>query len=86
MLDANFVRENRDVVERKLKSRGVTVDLSEFYSRDEQRRSAIREVETLKHRSNVVSKEIGEAQRRGEDVESRKEEMRKAKEQIKQLD
>lgn len=86
MLDASFVRENRELVERKLKSRGLQVDLTEFFALDEQRRSTLREVETLKHRSNVVSKEIGEAKGRGDDMESRKEEMRQVKERIRQLD
>ncbi len=85
MLDASFVRENRDVVERKLKSRGLLVDLTEFFVLDEQRRATLREVEDLKHQSNLVSKEIGEAKSRGEDVDTRKEEMRQVKERIKQL-
>lgn len=86
MLDSGFVREHRDVVERKLKSRGLNIDLSEFFKLDEQRRSSKREVEELKRRSNVVSKEIGEAVRRGENVDARKEEMRKQKDRIKELD
>lgn len=86
MLDAAFVRENRELVERKLKSRGLTADLSEFYLQDDLRRNAIREVEELKRVSNTVSKEIGEAIRRGEDVSGRKEEMRLQKERTKELD
>lgn len=86
MLDPGFVRENREVVERKLKSRGMKIDLSEFYAVDEQRRSYIREVEELKRVSNVVSREIGEAVKRGEDVTARKEEMRAQKDRTKELD
>ena len=86
MLDQTFVRENREIVEQKLKSRGMKVDLNEFFSVDEQRRTAIREAEELKRVSNVVSKEIGEAVRRGEDVSTRKEEMRLQKDRIKELD
>src|SRR5262245_30433927 len=86
MLDPGFVRENRQLVERKLKSRGMQVDLSEFFAIDEQRRAYIREVEELKRVNNVVSKEIGEAVRRGEDVTARKEEMRSQKERVKELD
>ena len=86
MLDASFVRENRNLVERKLNSRGLNVDLTGFFAQDEIRRTTLREVEELKHRSNVVSKEIGEASRRGEDVSARKEEMRQGKERIRELD
>src|SRR5262245_38303690 len=86
MLDPGFVRDNREVVERKLKLRGTKIDLSEFFAVDEQRRSYIREAEELKRVSNVVSREIGEAVRRGDDVTARKEEMRTQKERIKELD
>ena len=86
MLDIGFVRENRELVERKLKSRGMKADLTPFFEFDGKRRSAIREVEELKRQSNVVSKEIGEAMRRGENVDARKEEMRLQKERIKELD
>ena len=86
MLDPNFVRENKDLVLRKLRSRGLDMDLSDFFSLDEQRRQAIRQADELKRQSNVASKEIGEAMRRGEDVELRKEEMRRVKDRIKDLD
>lgn len=86
MLDPGFVRENRQLVEQKLKARGMQIDLSEFFDVDDQRRALIHEVEELKRVSNIVSKEIGEAVRRGEDVTPRKEEMRSQKERIKGLD
>ncbi|HSE40307.1 MAG TPA: serine--tRNA ligase [Acidobacteriota bacterium] len=86
MLDANFVRENRELVEQKLRSRGLNIDLSEFFTIDEQRRAAIREAEELKRVSNIVSKEIGEAVRRGEDVSARKEEMRVQKDRVREQD
>jgi seryl-tRNA synthetase len=86
MLDPTFVRENRELVEQKLKSRGMKLDLTEFFAIDEQRRTAIRDAEELKRVSNIVSKEIGEAVRRGEDVSARKEEMRVQKERVKELD
>ncbi len=86
MLDTGFVRENRQLVEQKLKARGMQIELSEFFAVDEQRRSLIHEVEELKRISNIVSKEIGEAVRRGENVTARTEEMRSQKERTKELD
>lgn len=86
MLDSGYVRDKREIVERKLKNRGMDFDLSPFFAADEARRAAIHQVEELKRKSNLVSKEIGEAMKRGEDVEARKEETRKSKEQIKELD
>ena len=82
MLDPGFVRENRELVERKLKSRGMSIDLSPFFAVDEKRRVALREVEEMKHQSNIASKEIGEAKRHGVDASARMEEMRKLKERI----
>ena len=86
MLDPGFVRENRDVVLRKLQSRGLDIDLSGFFTLDEERRQTIRQVEEMKRRSNIAAKEIGEAVKHGEDTESRKEEMRGVKEQVRLLD
>jgi seryl-tRNA synthetase len=86
MIDPGFVREHRDIVERKLRSRGLNVDFTDFFAQDDLRRSAIKEVEDLKRQSNIVSKEIGESMRRGENADARKEEMRKQKDRIKELD
>lgn len=86
MLDIGFVRDHREKVESKLRSRGLKIDLSEFYALDEERRRILREVEDLKHKSNVASKEIGIAVQRKENVDARKEEMRFLKERIKELD
>lgn len=86
MLDPGFVRDHRDVVERKLKSRGLDGNLEPFFRADDLRRAALREGEELKRQSNIVSKEIGEAMRRSEDVEARKEQVRKSKDRIKELD
>lgn len=86
MLDAGFVRDHRDIVERKLKSRGLDVDLAPFFQADEVRRSTLHQVEELKRQSNIASKEIGAAIQRGENPDVRKEDVRKSKEQIKELD
>jgi seryl-tRNA synthetase len=87
MLDAGFVRENRTLVETKLRQRGLDIDLSEFFTLDEHRRALIREVEEYKRLSNQASKEIGEAIRKGKEVdEARKEEMRILKDKIRELD
>src|SRR5437763_12635442 len=86
MLDPGFVRENRELVETKLRSRGLHVDLSPFFEAEQNRRSSIREVEEMKRQSNIISKEIGLAVQRGENADARKEEMRKSKERIKELD
>ena len=50
MLDATFVRNNLELVKRKMSERGKSVPLDEFSELDSKRRSLIKEVEDLKGR------------------------------------
>ncbi len=59
MLDAKFVRENLDVVERAMSARGAEWDSATFAELDEKRREAIRQVEERQARRNEASKAIG---------------------------
>jgi seryl-tRNA synthetase len=86
MLDIKFIRENVDKVSRKLKERGVEVDLQQILKVDEERRELLQVVEALKHRRNVVSEEIGRLKREKQDTTEKQEEMRKVSQEIKDLD
>ncbi|MBI3989008.1 MAG: serine--tRNA ligase [candidate division NC10 bacterium] len=86
MLDLKFVRENLDLVRRKLKERGSTFDLAELERVDAEWRKLLIEVEELKHRRNVVSEEVGRRKRAGEDAEALITEMREVSARIKKLD
>ena len=59
MLNLKFLRENLDEVERRLNTRGGTVDLGDFRTLDEKRRALLSEAETLKAERNQVSALIG---------------------------
>ena len=60
MLDINLIREQPDVVRRALKVRQMeAAPVDVVLELDEQRRTLIQDVETLKAERNAVSKEIG---------------------------
>jgi len=64
MLDINLVRENPAMVKASEKKRGkdpIVVDAVRQY--DEQWRKALKNVEELKHRRNIVSEEINQAKK-----------------------
>jgi seryl-tRNA synthetase len=59
MLDMKFLRDNLDLVRRKMLERGKEIDLDLFVSLDRKRRDILQEVESLRGERNKVSKEIG---------------------------
>lgn len=52
MLDINFIRENPDAVRKAAKDKGFTDNVDEVLAADEERRSAIAEVESLRRQRN----------------------------------
>src|SRR5215471_10064821 len=88
MLDANFIRNNLDLVQRKLASRGKGVPLDEFSELDSKRRSLIKEVEDLKAARNRVNPEIGQLMKAGkaDEAEAKKAEMKRIGDRIKEID
>lgn len=59
MLDIRYLRENLEIAETRLKTRGETVDLSGFKELDNRRRTLLQANELLKAERNRVSDEIG---------------------------
>lgn len=88
MLDLRLIRERPDFVKERLKARGDNYDelIDLILSLDEKRRQIISEVEVLKHRRNVMSKEIGMMMREGKNVEALREEVKKVGDRISELD
>jgi seryl-tRNA synthetase len=85
MLDINFVRDNYDLVVRKLQTRGFSLEALERFSQLEtERRSNIRKVDDLKAVRNRESQEIGALMKAGqkEDAESRRQEVRRIGDEI----
>ena len=86
MLDIKKIRENPDEVKKALLKRNYEVDFNILLSLDEQRKKLITEVEQLKAQRNKASKEVGKIKREGGDASHLFEEMKKASDNIKELD
>lgn len=90
MLDIKRIREHTAAIKARLASRGAGDEraIDELLQLDEQRRKAITEVEQLKSQRNAASKEIGAlmGQKKLEEAEARKAEVRTIGERITMLD
>lgn len=85
MLDVKFIRDNLEMVEARLATRGGGVDLSGFRRLDERRRHLLTESESLKALRNRVSEEISRTKDKGA-AQDRIAEMREVSQRIKGLD
>lgn len=86
MLEIKFVRQNLHIVKKSFENRGGTADWGAFTKADDQRKTALGEIEQLRHRRNVVSDEIAALKKSGEDAEEIVLEMRQVGERIKNLE
>ena len=86
MLEIKFVRQNLETVEKALAARGYSTDLDAFKSCDEERRTILLELETLRHQRNVVSDQIAEMKKAGENADDVVAQMREVSSKIKALD
>ena len=86
MLDLKFIRENRELVETSLKNRGEDFPLDGLLSQDENKRKILTELEALRHKSNVTSKEIGILKQQGKDAEKEMSAMKEVSSRIKKLE
>lgn len=84
MLDIKRIRENYDDVKAAIERRGNgDFGLEKAVALDEQRRELLGEVETMKHKQNVTSKEIPKLKKEGADTTDIMAEMKKLSEEIK---
>jgi seryl-tRNA synthetase len=70
MLDLNFVRANLELVEEKLRARGMDPSsvLGDFRRLDQERRTRITQAETLQAQRNKLSQEVGRSRKAGADA------------------
>ncbi len=68
MLDLNFVRNNVDLVKKKVEAKGVCFDDKLFEQIDIKRRELITNLESFKSQKNKLAKEIGMLKRQGQDT------------------
>lgn len=86
MLEIKFVRQNLAEVRNALAARNDKADLATFIATDEKRREILQEIETLRHRRNVVSDQVADLKKKGENAEDLVLEMREVSSRIKMLD
>lgn len=86
MLEIKFVRQNLPEVQKALSIRGETAELEMFKTCDENRRAILLEIETLRHRRNIVSEQIAKLKKEGSDTDALVIEMRDVSTKIKELD
>ncbi|MGH9398423.1 MAG: serine--tRNA ligase [Terriglobia bacterium] len=86
MLELGFVRDNLDLVRRKLAERGAPDLLADFESLDRERRKFLIEAEALKAHRNKVSDEIAALKKQKQDASAMIAEMKQAGAEIARLD
>ena len=86
MLEIKFVRQNLDIVQNALQTRGQDADLDAFLKCDDERRTILQELEALRHQRNMVTDQIAEMKKSGENAETLVTQMREVSSRIKELD
>jgi len=86
MLDIKFIRQNTELVRKKMLERGQEMDMAPFLNLDTRRRDILQEVEKLRNDRNTVSKEIGEKKKKKEDASEQIARMGDVSARIKSLD
>ncbi len=72
MLDTKFIEDNFELVKQKTEQRGAVVNFETLKTLIEERKTAIKDAETLEHKRNKGSKEVGSLMRDGKKKESKK--------------
>jgi seryl-tRNA synthetase len=88
MLDLNFVRANLELVEDKLRARGMdpAVLLGNFRELDVERRARITQAEGLQAQRNKLSQEVARLRRAGEDANALMDQTRALKQETDELE
>jgi seryl-tRNA synthetase len=88
MLDLGFVRANLELVEEKLRARGVdpAAVLGDFRALDQRRREAITLAEQSKARRNELSQQVGALKKSGQDSTALMDETRALKDKLDALE
>ena len=86
MLEIKYLRQNLSTVKEALQARGHKADLDAFQKWDDDRRTVLQELESLRHERNVVSDRIAELKKAGDNAEAIVAEMRAVSSKIKELD
>ena len=86
MLDIKYLRQNIELVRKKMDERGQKIDFERFLGLDAQRRDILQAVEMLRNERNSVSKQVGELKKKKEDASALIEKMGEVSAKIKEYD
>ena len=86
MLDIKYLRQNIEIVRKKMGERGQSIDFDRFLGLDAQRRDILQSVETLRNERNDASKAIGELKKKKQDASELIEKMSQVSVKIKEYD
>ena len=68
MLDIRYLRQNIELVQKKMNERGQKIDFGRFLDLEAKRRDILQSVEALRNERNSVSKQVGELKKKKEDA------------------
>jgi seryl-tRNA synthetase len=85
LIDVKLLRDKPDEIKKMLQDRNVNFELSELIRIDSERRSTITELESLKMKKNIISKDISEKKRKNEEISPKLEEMQSVAKEIDNL-
>lgn len=86
MIDIKFIRANSDLVKQNLKNRNEHIDVDAIIAIDEKRRSLESEVSSLKGEKNILSPQIGQMIKAGEDASEIKAKVKDINETLKTIE
>jgi seryl-tRNA synthetase len=86
MLDIKYLRQNIEIVRKKMDERGQSIDFDRFLGLDAKRRDILQSVETLRNERNDASKAIGELKKKKQDASELIEKMSQVSVKIKEYD
>ena len=86
MLDLKYIKNNLEAVKNGMEKRRAKIDFALLLKNDDKRKTLLLEIETLRHKRNVVSDDIAKMKKAGENSTSFIEQMRAVSETIKKLD
>jgi seryl-tRNA synthetase len=86
MLDIKLLRKNRESIEKKLKTKDPSIELSAILELDQEIRTLIAESEELKSSRNQKSKEVGDLKKAGQEASALMQEVKEIGDRIATLD
>ncbi|MCF7806012.1 MAG: serine--tRNA ligase [Candidatus Marinimicrobia bacterium] len=86
MIDVKKLRENPELFREAIQNKNEKADIEAILELDARRRELLQDGNGLKHRRNVVSEEIGQKKKAGEDVSDQIAAMQKVAAEIKEID